>query len=128
MSRDTTVDVGAVEDFPEGTIRIVTARGREIGVSHWDGAFYALRNLCPHQSAPLCAGRLISAIESGGAVGLVESENGAPVIACPWHGWEFRVDNGHSMWDDGYKVRAFSVEISNGRVLVDLSVGRRVVS
>jgi len=118
------VDIGPVEDFPEGEMRVVEARGRQIGVARWQGEFYAMRNLCPHQSAPLCAGRLQGAIASGTRVGLVESDDGAPVIACPWHGWEFRVDTGASMWDERYRVRAFSVAVEDGRVLVDLSVRR----
>jgi nitrite reductase/ring-hydroxylating ferredoxin subunit len=118
------VDVGAVGDFPEGRMRVVEARGRQIGIARWDGEFFAVRNLCPHQSAPLCAGRLQRPIPPGSTVGIVSSADGAPVIACPWHGWEFRVDNGESVWDARYRVRAFSVSVDDGRVLVDLSAKR----
>jgi len=36
----------------------VTVGGRSIGVFNIRGQFYALRNRCPHQGAPLCLGRV----------------------------------------------------------------------
>jgi hypothetical protein len=56
----TSVIVGRVEEIPPGQRKLVVPfRGRAgIGVFNIDGAFYALRNLCPHKSGPLCTGFL----------------------------------------------------------------------
>ena len=45
--------VAAVAEIPPGGRKLVTIRGREIGVFNLDGAFYALVNRCPHQAAIL---------------------------------------------------------------------------
>ena len=48
----------AATEFPPGTRRIVDAGGRSIGVLNVKGRYFALRNSCPHQGAPLCLGRI----------------------------------------------------------------------
>ena len=50
--------VGRVEEIPPGQRKLVVPfRGKAgIGVFNLDGRFYALRNLCPHKSGPLCTG------------------------------------------------------------------------
>ena len=49
--------VGTVADFPEGTHRVVTVDGREVGVFNIGGRLYGLLNRCAHQGGPLCAAR-----------------------------------------------------------------------
>ena len=46
------------------------------------GVVFALRDICPHRAAPLSAGHL------------VEGPDGAPAVACPYHGWTFRTGDG----------------------------------
>ena len=50
--------VGPVDEIQPGHRKIVVPfRGRAgIGVFNVGGTFYALRNLCPHKSGPLCTG------------------------------------------------------------------------
>ena len=50
--------VAAVEEIPPGERKIVELAGRSIGVFNLGGEFFALRNRCPHQGGPLCAGSL----------------------------------------------------------------------
>ena len=122
MSREP-IDVGAVEDFEDGVFKVVEAGGRQVGVVRVGDRWHALRNICPHQSAPLCAGQVLPAIKHDG-VGRLASDDGAPVVTCPWHGWEFSVDTGQSAWDPKYKVRAFAVTIVDGRLMLNLGVRR----
>jgi nitrite reductase (NADH) small subunit len=114
------IDVGALEDFPLGRATIVSADGREIGVVHWRGHLFALRNICPHQSAPLCDGRIEPRIVAQPTVGRIELDPEAGVMSCPWHGWEFELATGRSVFDSNYRVRSYGVEIREGRVLVDV--------
>ena len=114
------IDVGATQEFEEGAPRIMTLDGREVGVVRWNSEFFALRNLCPHQTAPLCLGRLLPPINSGGAVGTIEVGGDTPVIACPWHGWEFDIRTGESVWDPAYRVRSYQTTVRDGRVLVEM--------
>jgi nitrite reductase/ring-hydroxylating ferredoxin subunit len=109
--------LGPVEDFPPGSRRIVDLDGRSIGVFNVDGRLYALRNRCPHQGAPLCVGPvapLLTATRPGSYV--AESTE---VVRCPWHGWEFRLDDGRSWFDpDGTRVHAYPVQVRDGQVVV----------
>jgi nitrite reductase/ring-hydroxylating ferredoxin subunit len=116
----TTIDVGALEEFEDGSFRVLEAGGRQIGVVRYGDQLYALRNICPHQSAPVCAGRVLSSIPMGDRVGVLEAGDGVPVVACPWHGWEFFVDTGQSVWDPKYRVRSYKVTVEDGRVLLEL--------
>ena len=50
------VFVAKISQFPDGERRIVSHDGREIGVFHWQGKFYAYENLCVHQGGPACEG------------------------------------------------------------------------
>ncbi|HEX6509835.1 MAG TPA: Rieske 2Fe-2S domain-containing protein [Chloroflexota bacterium] len=115
------VDVGAVEDFSEGVFRLVNVYGREVGVTLWRGCFYALRNTCPHQAGPLCAGRVLPSMTAAEGTGTRETDASAPVIACPWHGWEFSLADGRSVWSTKYRVRAYEVMVRDGRVLLEMS-------
>ena len=56
------VFVAKVSDLPDGERRIV-AHGQEIGVFHWQGAFYAYQNLCVHQGGPACEGIIMHKVE-----------------------------------------------------------------
>jgi nitrite reductase/ring-hydroxylating ferredoxin subunit len=114
------VDVGALDDFQEGRATIVKADGREIGVVRWAGSIYAIRNICPHQSAPLCEGRVEPRILAKPTVGVIELDREDLVLSCPWHGWEFELTSGRSVFDPDYRVRTYEVEVRDGRVLVEM--------
>ena len=52
--------VASVEEIAPGTCKVVTIKGREIGVFNVNNEFFALINRCPHQGAPLCQGAIVS--------------------------------------------------------------------
>jgi nitrite reductase/ring-hydroxylating ferredoxin subunit len=114
------VDVGAVEDFTDRNVELLEIDGREIGVVRWDDEFYALANVCSHQRGPLCRGALTARLTAS-APGTMRLDEEAPVLACPWHGWEFDVRTGRAIWDERFAVRTYAVEVEHGRVLIDLS-------
>jgi nitrite reductase/ring-hydroxylating ferredoxin subunit len=102
--------VARLSEFPPGERRIVEAEGRSIGVFNLDGDFYALRNSCPHQGAPLCLGRVMRKIDSPRPFAVEFSAEGQ-VVKCPWHGWEFDVRTGRSVFNP-HRVRVRSYEVS----------------
>jgi len=109
--------VDRVADFPPGGRRIVRVDGREIGVFRVGDDFYAVRNRCPHQGGPLCAGRLVPRVVSG-APGAVAIAPGAPRIACPWHGWQYELDTGSSYASGDPAARSYEVTVEAGRAIV----------
>jgi nitrite reductase/ring-hydroxylating ferredoxin subunit len=59
-------DAGRPEDYADGAVRIIEAGGRQVGVIRWGDDFYAVRNVCPHESGPVCAGLVRPGIVAGG--------------------------------------------------------------
>jgi DMSO/TMAO reductase YedYZ heme-binding membrane subunit/nitrite reductase/ring-hydroxylating ferredoxin subunit len=70
--------VGAPETIPDKRARIIAAPGGErIAVFRSGNIVSAVTNLCAHQNGPLGEGRVV---------------NGC--IVCPWHGYEYRIEDG----------------------------------
>jgi nitrite reductase (NADH) small subunit len=114
------IDVGSPSEFAEGTLTLRRAGKQEIGVIRWGDQLYAVRNVCPHQSAPVCRGRLrpfLTAQRTGESAPVCDDAR--PVLTCPWHAWEFDVRNGRALWSERFRLRTYAIEVHDGRVLVD---------
>ncbi len=70
-------DVGRPEDFPEGEMKKVEARGMPVLVVRLKGELYGIVNVCSHAGGPLADGKLDNEI-----------------VECPWHGSRFSVVTG----------------------------------
>ena len=105
--------VCAVDELPPGARRIVTVGSRSIGVFNVGGRFYALRNVCPHQGAPLCEGPLTGTTLPG-PPGTFRYGREGEIVRCPWHGWEFDVTDGRSIvGPHAVRVRAYPVAVED---------------
>lgn len=103
--------VGTVDQIPPGERKIVEVAGRSIGVFNVGGEFFALRNRCPHQGGPLCAGRLSGLLQAS-APGEYAYSRAGEMLRCPWHGWEFDVRTGQSWFDPARtRVRRYPVNV-----------------
>lgn len=112
------VDVGGLEDFEDRRPRVVEIQGREIGVLRWRGEVFAMRNVCPHQHAPVCRGTALALITAD-ETGKMEVDPTRPVVACPWHGWEFDARSGRAIWSGSrYKLKTYPAQVRDGRVLI----------
>ncbi|TDF95204.1 Rieske (2Fe-2S) protein [Paenibacillus piri] len=100
-----------VRELPSGDRKIVTIEGRSIGVFNIKGQFYAMRNRCPHQGAQLCVGRVQGMMLPSDPGEYLYGRDGE-IVRCPWHGWEFDITNGKSMFDP-FKclVKTYDVEV-----------------
>ena len=107
--------VGTVSDLPPSSRRIVNVNGREIGVFNVKGMYYALRNLCPHQSAPLCLGE-VTGLASSNEPGEIEWTREGEILRCPWHGWEFDILNGRTVFKSEARVKTFDVRVERAIV------------
>jgi nitrite reductase/ring-hydroxylating ferredoxin subunit/multimeric flavodoxin WrbA len=104
MNDEAWVDAGALADFPEGSLREVSARRQRFAVSHRDGRFGAISGRCNHVGGPLGQGRL-------------EGD----YVVCPWHYWKFhRLDGrGEPGFEDDC-VPSHPVRVEAGRVWIGL--------
>jgi nitrite reductase/ring-hydroxylating ferredoxin subunit len=116
----TEVVVGRVDEFAAGTHKVVLAGRREIGVFNIGGQLYGLPNVCPHQTGPLCAGR----VATGTLVADGESDwkprwaLDGEVIACPWHGLEYHVPTGQCLAYPEITLRRYPIEVRGDEVVV----------
>jgi len=69
---------GLSRDIPKGGLAAREIAGEPITLGRkTDGGFFALRDVCPHRAALLSQGQI---------------KDGA--VECPYHGWQFSVDDG----------------------------------
>lgn len=112
-------EVCRVEDFPEGTKRIVPVGRYGIGVYNVNGTFYAIANHCPHEGGPLCQGRqggrtVVDESVPGGAALVREGE----WVYCPWHQWGIELATGTTAVKPEWSVRTYPVRVVDGMVVV----------
>lgn len=97
-------------DVAPGTSHIVEVNGISIGIFNVNGHFYALLNRCPHRGAPLCKGKVTGLVTADHPQEFLMDRSGE-VIRCPWHGWEFDILDGKSVFNP-HRVRTRSYPVT----------------
>lgn len=96
------LDVGPVATFDTRALTEVSLGKIRLAVSHRDGVFGAISNVCNHVGAPLGQGRL-----------------DGDYVVCPWHNWKFH--RLHGKGEPGFEqdaVPSHEVKVENGRLWV----------
>ena len=97
------VDICAPGDIAENRAIIAPLpKGDRVAIFRYDGKISAVTNACRHQNGPLGEGRIVDGC-----------------ITCPWHGWQYRPNDGVSPPPFTEKISTYNVRIENGRVLLD---------
>jgi nitrite reductase/ring-hydroxylating ferredoxin subunit/DMSO/TMAO reductase YedYZ heme-binding membrane subunit len=95
--------VGPPLSIPDKGARIVTPPdGERIAVFRDGTQIGALSNLCAHQNGPLGEGRIIDGC-----------------VTCPWHGYQYRLEDGCAPPPFTEKLVTYRVRIAHGVVEVD---------
>lgn len=102
--------VARLSEFPPGTRKVVTVGGRSVGVFNIRGTFFALRNRCPHQGAPLREGRIKGTTLPGAPYEYVYGRDDE-IIQCPWHAWEFEIATGRTYFNP-HRMRVKTYDVS----------------
>jgi nitrite reductase (NADH) small subunit len=105
----------AAADLPPGARSAVEAFGTTIALFNVEGRVYALENRCAHHGGPLCHGR-VTGLLAPSAPGEYRLESDHPVVVCPWHGWEYDLASGRTVFDPRVFVRAFEARLEDGGV------------
>jgi 3-phenylpropionate/trans-cinnamate dioxygenase ferredoxin subunit len=91
---------------------------RAVAVFNAGGRLFALRDVCPHQGAPLSSGTVLGELTARGP-GEYEYDPECRFVRCPWHGWEYSLETGQSSYDPEHdRVRAYAVTVERGADLV----------
>ncbi|MDD5543803.1 MAG: Rieske 2Fe-2S domain-containing protein [Acidobacteriia bacterium] len=97
------VKVAASHEIPEGTGKAIEVDGKAIALFNVHGKFYALDNTCAHRGGPL-------------GDGMVDDN----IVTCPWHGWQWDVVNGQSLFNPQITVKAYPVTVEGEDIKVAL--------
>jgi len=109
--------IATASDIGPGERKIVEIDGRSIGVFNVNGTYHAIRNRCPHQGAPLCKGRISGTTLPSKPGEYVWGRDGE-IVSCPWHGWEFDITTGESVFNPHrMRVKAYEVTLEDGTPL-----------
>lgn len=96
------LEVGPAADIPEDRARILQPPGGErIAVFRHGRQIAAVSNVCRHQGGPLGEGRIVDGC-----------------ITCPWHGFQYRMEDGRSPPPFTEKIATYRTRIENGMVYV----------
>jgi len=112
--------VGDLSEFPENSHKVVNVGRREIGIFNIGGEFYGLPNICPHQTGPLCEGKMTTGtlVARKDNDWRFEWDYEGEIVACPWHGLEYHVPTGRCLAFSNIKVRTYKVVVEDGKVKV----------
>ncbi|WP_308422864.1 Rieske (2Fe-2S) protein [Paenibacillus nasutitermitis] len=114
-------EIAKVQDIPTGANIVVEVEGRSIGVYNVHGTFYAVHNYCPHQGAELCKGPVCGTNLESNVYEFIYGRD-QEIIRCPWHGWEFDLKTGKSLFSEKVRVRSYPVEVTDN--IIYLSIGK----
>jgi nitrite reductase/ring-hydroxylating ferredoxin subunit len=102
---------------------VVSVGKRQIGVFNVKGELYALPNLCPHMTGPLCDVKKVTGTTASTAANdwAIEWILDKEVIACPWHGIEYHVPTGRCLTFPEIRIRSYEIAVSDeGTVSLNL--------
>jgi nitrite reductase/ring-hydroxylating ferredoxin subunit len=104
-------------DLPPGSRACVEALGTTVALFNIYGRLYAVDNACPHQGGPLCYGRIGGALlPSDPYEHVLGLEN--RVLTCPWHGWEFNLETGATLFEPHVSLARYDVWVDGEEILV----------
>jgi NAD(P)H-dependent nitrite reductase small subunit len=98
---DNRIRVCRADEIPDGGARVASAGARRIAVFRAGGAFYAIKDVCPHEAAPLHDGPV---------------RDGA--VTCRNHGWRFDLASGTCLNQPDRRVSTYRLEVEDGVVYV----------
>jgi len=97
------VVAGDVDTVPDGRGIVVPLEdGERVAVFRYDGKLSAIANVCAHQNGPLGEGRIMDGC-----------------VTCPWHGFQYRPEDGCSPPPFTEKVATYRLKLDGKRILLD---------
>ncbi len=94
---------GKIDDIPEGRAIVVQPpTGEGIAIFRNGGRLSAVSNVCAHQNGPLGEGAIVDGC-----------------ITCPWHGFQYRPEDGCAPPPFKERLQTYNLRMVGGQVYVD---------
>ena len=117
----TEYELMAETELAEGSSRIVSVNGIEIGIIKSKGQIYAFRNICPHEGGPVCRGTVTGHLEQGPETGWeLRWAREGEILYCPWHASDFDICNGHAMSKKPLQLKKYLVKVEDGKIKITM--------
>lgn len=98
------VRVAGTNEVPVEHAKVVLAEGRRLALSHVEGNYFAIEDLCTHDGGPLGEGELVGSL-----------------LECPRHGARFDVKTGRPVTLPAViPVKTFPTKVEGGEIFVEL--------
>ena len=111
--------VARTSEIGPGECKLVEVKRHPIGIFNVNGGFVAALNVCPHELAPVCRGR-VGGTTLPSAPGEYRWGREGEILACPWHGWEFDLLTGKALADQRVRLRLYPVTVEDDTIFVTL--------
>ncbi|MBB6459898.1 Rieske 2Fe-2S domain-containing protein [Flammeovirga kamogawensis] len=90
-----------VEDIQDNCAKVIQLGSERIAVFKYDNKIAAVSNVCEHQNGPLGEGKVIDGC-----------------ITCPWHGYQYKPEDGQSPPPFTEKIHTFKVRLEKNNIYV----------
>ncbi len=91
-----------VADIKENRAKMVMVSGERVAIFKYEGKLSAVNNFCRHQGGPLGEGKIVDGC-----------------ITCPWHGYQYRPEDGQSPPPFTEKVETYQLKLENEEVWIN---------
>jgi len=113
------VRVCASDELAPGAMRAASwGRLPVVVIRLEDGSLHALVDRCLHHGGPLSAGRLGHGSAGAGGVGDYRPDESVAVLRCPWHGYEYDIRTGCTLFDPDRRLRTLTVTERDDSILL----------
>ena len=101
LQNDGFFKVGTVDEIENNKGKTVCIEGQNIAIFKYDQKLSAVSNVCRHQLGPLGEGKVIDGC-----------------ITCPWHGYQYRPEDGQSPPPFEEKIETYQVKLEGDEIWV----------
>ncbi len=102
LKKDGFYEVCLISDIPESCAKTIFLEGENIAIFKYDGRLSAVNNVCKHQMGPLGEGRIVDGC-----------------ITCPWHGYQYKPEDGKAPPPFTEKLKTYQLKVLDGKVWVN---------
>lgn len=111
--------VAKVGELAPGERKLVEVKKHSIGLFNVNGTYIAALNMCPHELAPVCKGR-VGGTTLASQPGEYRWGREGEILRCPWHGWEFDLTDGRALADPRVRLRRYPVVVEDDTIYIQL--------
>ena len=102
LAADGWVKIGGVDEIEPGRAKtVLVGDARRVAVFRHERGFSAISGVCAHQGGPLAEGRIVDGC-----------------VTCPWHGYQYLVENGQSPPPFFEKIPTYELRIEGRTIFV----------